>query len=896
MLALFFISVSLPVFAQADDIAREIDDIIQASELRKDNYDAIQELWDVIRGRWWVNNNSDEAIQKLRETLSSVTEINDFVTEIVGEIFPVFGALESFENCCDYLEAAEHNMEILDDFLDANRVNGILSDDTFYRVSMYEACGEDMSLYITLDTMKEELIPREQEYLGDDRFSAARDTATRQHDLTASAVSAVQTGFIDELTRRTDIDCDYKDLAINICRAIKNFFMAEAEYTAGLIEKIEYYMEHAPMPDLRVVLAVEAPGGGADLMWNSQALFRIDVINEGAKAALPCTIKITAEDERGRDHRVYVSDIPSLNAGESMTREEELQLNYEGNAVYTVEVDPDGLVVERDEGDNRYSVTVDVIAKPDLMFGLEEDKDPDIQAVKIWPRYTEEHQVGRETSIRAYIYNAGNKVSPPYEVNVTAGGEPADRVSVPHGEWGVFPGKDESVSASWKPKVKGYNKIVITIDPENKIEEFDESNNIYSTEVFVLPSEEEIAREVLENAPLPVPDEVDISVDITGYDETENKLMYTVTNNGNVNIKPYIKHFFYYGDKSRYQYGEIKRTGTFKAGMIEPGCSREYFTRVLSGNYMIQVSAAPFTRAIPHTVDFKAAMELDKTPGDNTAYYTFGEYTPGKAGADLKIIGIILKVIEDRIPDPKLEKYFYTRDGDIYTLLTKALVVNAGNVPAYMSVDERYPQIQYTAMTDGFPPGEIPLLSEPNADRLQYAVKGVMVDGPFEEVFIRNRAQVGTWRNQLPREKIKGRFLTVITDTMYDHNIMPSATEMFFEMFIEGGSIGPFREDGYVVEWEIDPGGEISNEIDRKNNIIRFEFSCPDIIDRFYPGKWYIFIDTDIPGKAIRTFIERNGNYREWILENQPGTEDTYAPDYEVLPMSPEYGFTRPSR
>jgi len=160
---------------------------------------------------------------------------------------------------------------------------------------------------------------------------------------------------------------------------------------------------------------------------------------------------------------------------ESLSENEEVTLSFSWTPskpdTYTlkVTVDPENLVTELNEENNQISLTVTVKPKPLPDLTVEFTGLPD------------EFVAGTEYEIKALIKNIGEAEAGTFSVKLEANEAAVGTVQVES----LAAGSSTTASFTWKPEKAGDYTLKATVDPENLIEESDETNNTAATSVTV---------------------------------------------------------------------------------------------------------------------------------------------------------------------------------------------------------------------------------------------------------------------------------------------------------------------------------------------------------------------------------------------------------------------------
>ena len=140
-------------------------------------------------------------------------------------------------------------------------------------------------------------------------------------------------------------------------------------------------------------------------------------------------------------------------------------------ATYTLKVimDPENLVDELNETNNEISISVSVKTKP--------LPDLTVEFVDLPEKFV----AGTEYEVKALVKNVGEADAGSFNVELKANEASIEKVPVE----GLAAGSSTTVTFKWKPEEAGDYTLKATVDPENLIEEKDETNNAATVAVTV---------------------------------------------------------------------------------------------------------------------------------------------------------------------------------------------------------------------------------------------------------------------------------------------------------------------------------------------------------------------------------------------------------------------------
>jgi len=209
--------------------------------------------------------------------------------------------------------------------------------------------------------------------------------------------------------------------------------------------------------------------------------FSIEIIPLEPVAEETCTVKVTVKNfgmfDAGRfDATLYVDNlliqtlpVEALAVNGTAT----LSFNWTPAepATYTLKVivDPENLVDELNETNNEISISVSVKPKP--------LPDLTVEFVDL----PEEFVAGTEYEVKALVKNVGEADTEGFNVELKANEASLGKVPVE----GLAAGSSTTVTFTWKPEEAGDYTLKATVDPENLIQEKDETNNAATSVVTV---------------------------------------------------------------------------------------------------------------------------------------------------------------------------------------------------------------------------------------------------------------------------------------------------------------------------------------------------------------------------------------------------------------------------
>jgi len=194
-----------------------------------------------------------------------------------------------------------------------------------------------------------------------------------------------------------------------------------------------------------------------------------------------CKVKVTVKNigmvDAGRfDATLYADNIEiqtlpveSLAVNETATLIFSWTPTEPGTYTLKVIVDPENLVDELNETNNEISVSVSVKMKllPDLTVEFTD--------------LPEKFIAGTEYEVKALVKNVGEAEAGSFNVELKANESSIEKVPVE----GLAAGSSITVTFKWKPEEVGTYTLKATVDPENLIEEKDETNNAATVAVTV---------------------------------------------------------------------------------------------------------------------------------------------------------------------------------------------------------------------------------------------------------------------------------------------------------------------------------------------------------------------------------------------------------------------------
>lgn len=203
--------------------------------------------------------------------------------------------------------------------------------------------------------------------------------------------------------------------------------------------------------------------------------------NRGTTATPEVPIRFTVGD--GTDTRVIGEASASIEGGSSVERTATWRVELAGTLMFGVELDPEGLIPESDETNNRASLQADtaVVEQPDLVLDHEEltfEPDPALE--------------GSPVTLSAVLRNVGG--SPVADATVSFFGGDPDQGAAPIGAPQVVPelaaGEAATVEVTTEPLPDASERLIYAVaDPDDRVAEFDESDNsaFRTLEVLSLP-------------------------------------------------------------------------------------------------------------------------------------------------------------------------------------------------------------------------------------------------------------------------------------------------------------------------------------------------------------------------------------------------------------------------
>jgi methanogen extracellular protein (TIGR04279 family) len=200
------------------------------------------------------------------------------------------------------------------------------------------------------------------------------------------------------------------------------------------------------------------------------------------KAEQPCTVNVTVENVGNIDSGRFNVTVKVDNATIAAFQVEKLPVNssttlsltwtpkVEGVYKLTAIVDPENAVKETNETNNILSLTVTVKPKP----------LPDLTPTTITVA-PPEPSVGENCTVNVTVLNTGTAESPPFKVLLKADGLTVQTLTVEK-----LPVNGLAVLRfTWTPTRSGNHTLTVIADPDNAVEELNETNNVLSITVTV---------------------------------------------------------------------------------------------------------------------------------------------------------------------------------------------------------------------------------------------------------------------------------------------------------------------------------------------------------------------------------------------------------------------------
>ncbi|GBF36647.1 CARDB domain-containing protein [Methanofervidicoccus abyssi] len=207
---------------------------------------------------------------------------------------------------------------------------------------------------------------------------------------------------------------------------------------------------------------------------NNPTEINITIANNGvADATDKFAVQITITDASGKEVYTNKTDVSGLNVNENKTLTFTWTPTNTGNYTITAVVDPDKAVDELNESDNNYTTTVTVLlAKPNLVIE---------NITTTTPIYT-----NNPTEINITIANNGvADATTTFPVEITITDASGNTVYTETNVSGLNVGDSTTLTFYWIPGNTGEYTITAVVDPNNTVDELNESDNNYTTTVTV---------------------------------------------------------------------------------------------------------------------------------------------------------------------------------------------------------------------------------------------------------------------------------------------------------------------------------------------------------------------------------------------------------------------------
>lgn len=216
-----------------------------------------------------------------------------------------------------------------------------------------------------------------------------------------------------------------------------------------------------PLPDLTLTSITVAP---TEPLVQETVTVKITVKNAGNVKASGILVELKADGVP-----VQTSTVREIEAGKSTIVTFTWKPAEAGTYTLRAMVDPDDKIEELNEENNVISTTVTVKPKklPDLTVQFE--------------AVPEELEINKEHAINLLIKNIGEADSAAFAVELTVDGVSLGRKEIE----GLAAGSSTTVTFTWKPTKAGDYTLKATVDPDNRIEELNEENNVATVSVKV---------------------------------------------------------------------------------------------------------------------------------------------------------------------------------------------------------------------------------------------------------------------------------------------------------------------------------------------------------------------------------------------------------------------------
>jgi subtilase family serine protease len=275
-------------------------------------------------------------------------------------------------------------------------------------------------------------------------------------------------------TTKTIKPGEYQDVSVTLSNPTTNswaiFAVADKDGKLRECRKDNNIAKLAAMADLEITSS-DISITPSDLKEGQPAVITVTAHNKGGLAAANVVISVYDGDPKSGGVLIGSSTQATIAAGSSAIGT--VQWNTSGqsgrNYLYIV-ADLEGRVLEIDKTNNSVIVPVDVsvLSKPDLQI-----RSSDITVAAINP------QVGDMITVTSVVHNIGTATGPTdislYDGDPKAGGHLVASKTISE----IIPSQGQStvIFTITTPTPAGSHSLYVVVDPENKIDEINETNN-----------------------------------------------------------------------------------------------------------------------------------------------------------------------------------------------------------------------------------------------------------------------------------------------------------------------------------------------------------------------------------------------------------------------------------
>ncbi len=199
-----------------------------------------------------------------------------------------------------------------------------------------------------------------------------------------------------------------------------------------------------------------------------------------------------------------------------------------GSYAMSFVVDPENIVPELNESNNGYDTSVYVNPLPDFTVG----------SISVDGTST----AGHSLTINTEIKNIGHTSGTVHYVVTSTNTNNASDVSVNQGDVLVNENGEETVTNTWTPTVNGTYTISVSLDPNNDVDELNESNNYKEISVTIGSNQPPVVEPIPDQVAY-VGEEFDLQVNASDPDGdtlqySDNSSLFDIDQNGHITFTP----------------------------------------------------------------------------------------------------------------------------------------------------------------------------------------------------------------------------------------------------------------------------------------------------------------------------------------------------------------------